>query len=389
MAREIEVQRLLSNRRVMPILDAAEDRSWFVMPLATGNLEDLWDSGMLESNAELVATGILDAVTQGLEPAHELGYVHRDISPRNILALPDSASSSGRRWVLADWGLVKRPAGETTHRYTRTGDGLGTEGFAAPETWDNAHNVGPGADVYSLGRVVAWLLTGRWPSPNVPLLPDGRMRGLVAECTEQDPMRRIRSVSALRKRADVLQTTPALSPRARVAELVRQVQDGHAPDVARIFALARQHSDNGQLYIDELARLPLDALAAFVRLEPEETAEVAMTMLRHLVEDDWSMRDYDYANTPLGWAFTVLRTLLAEGHEGLAEDLGAEFFRAEERWHRFKQLNITVRWLKSLSERDGIVVARAIRRAGVSDYYGREIGRDRVRSPSLATELGL
>src|SRR5262249_12353401 len=157
----------------------------------------------------------------------------------------------------------------------------------------------------------------------VPLLPDGPMRGLIAECTEPDPTRRIPSVRALRERADVLQTTtPILSPRATVAELVRQVQNGEAADMARIFALVRQYPDDEQLYIDELARLNLADLARFVRLAPEETADVAKIMLRHLVEADWSMRDFNYANTPLGWAFTVLRTLLAAGHAGLAEDLG-------------------------------------------------------------------
>jgi hypothetical protein len=180
--------------------------------------------GLLVDGQVLVAAGILDAVTQGLEPAHELGYVHRDISPRNVLALPDSTDPSGRRWVVADWGIVKRPAGDTTHRYTRTGEGLGTAGFAAPETWHDAHRVGCEADVYSLGRVVAWLLTGKWPSPNMPLLPEGPMRGLVAECTEPDPARRIPTVRALRQRVAVLRTTPALSPRAEVADLVQQAQ---------------------------------------------------------------------------------------------------------------------------------------------------------------------
>lgn len=245
------------------------------------------------------------------------------------------------------------------------------------------------ADVYSIGRVVAWLVTGKWPAPNMPLLPDGRMRGLVAECTEIDPAKRIPSVGALRERLDVLQATPALSPRATVADLVRQVQDGKAADVARIFALARQHPDNEPLYLDELARLPLGELAEYVQSAPEETAEVGATMLQHLVTADWSGRDFDYANTPLGWAFTVTRTLVADGHAGIAEDLATEFFKADRQWNRYRQLNTTVRWLKALPEQDGIVIARAIRRAGVADYYGPQIGRDRVRSRTLAAELGL
>jgi serine/threonine protein kinase len=150
MVREIAVQRLFLYPHIMPIMDAADDCSWFVMPLAQGNLEELGGKGQLGGDAELVAKEIIDAVTQGLEPAHAAGYVHRDISPRNVLALPDSSTSAGRRWVVADWGLVRRPVGDTTHRYTQTGKGLGTQGFAAPETWTNAHHVGPEADVYSL-----------------------------------------------------------------------------------------------------------------------------------------------------------------------------------------------------------------------------------------------
>jgi hypothetical protein len=112
-------------------------------------------------------------------------------------------------------------------------------------------------------------------------------------------------------------------------------------------------------------------------------------MLRHLVEDDWGRREFNYANTPLGWAFTVLRTLLAKGHAGLAEDLGTEFFRADKQWNCYSQLNMTVHWLKSLPEPLGVVMARAICRAGVAGYYSPEIGNDRVRSRSLAAELGL
>jgi hypothetical protein len=44
----------------------------------------------------------------------------------------------------------------------------------------------------------------------------------------------------------------------------------------------------------------------------------------------------------------------------VAEDLATEFFKAEQHWDRYRQLNITVRWLKSLPEPRGAVMARAI-----------------------------
>jgi serine/threonine protein kinase len=389
MAREIEVQRTFDNPHVMPILDAAEDGSWFVMPVAEGNLEDLWSSGKLGRDPDFVATEILNAVALGLEPGHDAGYVHRDISPRNILALADEAEPCRRRWVVADWGAVKRPAGESTDRYTRTGDGLGTQGFAAPETWDDAHHVGCDADVYSIGRVVAWLLTGKWPAPNVPRLPGGPMRGLVAECTEFDPRRRISDVRALRGRLSVLLDGPPLSPRATVAELVQQAIDGTAKDISQVFALARQHPDDEALYLDEFARLPREEVAAHTRLAPNETAEMARTMLKHLMEADWGRRNFNYANVPLAWVHTTLVNLLVDDRAGTAEDLATEYFKAEEHWNRYDQLNRTVRWLKSLPESHGAVMGRAMRRAGVAGYYKAAVGGERVQSRSLAAELGL
>jgi hypothetical protein len=95
--------------------------------------------------------------------------------------------------------------------------------------------------------VIAWLLTGRWPVPIVPLLPDGPLRGLVAECTEPSPARRVRTVRGVRERLDVLHTTPALSPRAIIADLIQQAYKGTPVDVGQMLALARQHPDDGQL----------------------------------------------------------------------------------------------------------------------------------------------
>ncbi len=65
MVREVQVQRRFRDAHIMPVLDAADDYSWFVMPLADGNLEGLWESGALGSGAEAIAAEILDAVTRG------------------------------------------------------------------------------------------------------------------------------------------------------------------------------------------------------------------------------------------------------------------------------------------------------------------------------------
>jgi eukaryotic-like serine/threonine-protein kinase len=351
------------------------------------SLEDLLVRGALGADREALAVVVLRAISLGLGYAHEQGFVHRDVTPRNILAFPAETPGS-RTWVIGDWGLVKRVPGETTDRLTNTGEGLGTEGFAAPESWDDAHKADPRADVYSLGRVAAWLVTGRWPAPNLPLLPEGPLRGLVFECTEPDPDRRLGSMDELRSRLDTLIAQPTFSPRGEVQALVERAISEDAPVEAEIARIARAHRDNEELFLDELARLPVEHVERLAHEMPDVAADLAATMVEHLVSADWGERDFNYANVPLGWAFEVLRVLTEDGRAGAAEDLGVAFFRADEQWNRFKQHGITLRWLRSLREEEGAMVARALRRAGTHDYYRRGLARAGLGSRSLAAEFG-
>lgn len=89
-------------------------------------------------------------VCAGLEAAHSEGFVHRDLKPSNVLWVED-------RWVVGDWGLVRRPRGETTYNErTKTGALYGTESWAAPEQFSNAHEVTAVADVYAPGCLLGW-----------------------------------------------------------------------------------------------------------------------------------------------------------------------------------------------------------------------------------------
>ncbi len=77
-----------------------------------------------------------------------------------------------------------------------------------------------------------------------------------------------------------------------------------------------------------------------------------------------------------------------QGHEGWAEDVAVEFLRAEAQWDQWKQQRVTIRWLSRLGDTEGKILARAIRRADVRDYYARALTDTRLLSDSLASELG-
>ncbi len=98
---------------------------------------------------------IMAQVCQGLHRAHKQGIIHRDIKPDNILLTRDGVAK------ITDLGLVKDV--EEEMNLTRTGRGLGTPHFMAPEQFRNAKNADVRCDIYSLGATLYMMVTGQMP----------------------------------------------------------------------------------------------------------------------------------------------------------------------------------------------------------------------------------
>ena len=103
-----------------------------------------------------------------VEQVHRLGIVHRDIKPDNFLVDPQG------RVFLADFGLGKeldaKPSAEEEERQSyRTGTGftLGTPLFMSPEQFGETRDVGTRTDVYALGVMLFYCLTGQFPYPGM------------------------------------------------------------------------------------------------------------------------------------------------------------------------------------------------------------------------------
>ena len=144
---------LLSGGREIPFL---------VMELVSGtDLRNHLASGPLPG-AEVARLGA--ELAGALQYIHHRGVVHRDIKPANIL-LTRYTADSPLRPKLADFGIARMLDGA---RVTATNMVPGTAAYLSPEQASGGQ-VGPPADIYSLGLVLLEALTGKVAFPGPPL----------------------------------------------------------------------------------------------------------------------------------------------------------------------------------------------------------------------------
>jgi serine/threonine protein kinase len=154
--KEYNVARSLDHPNIVRALDYgnANGRPFLVMEFVEGeSLGQRIEREGPYTEAEAVRITVLAA--QGLQKAHKQGLIHRDVKPDNIMVTPAGQVK------LADLGLVKEL--ETDINLTRTGRGLGTPHFMAPEQFKNAKNADIRCDVYSLAATLYMMVTGKMP----------------------------------------------------------------------------------------------------------------------------------------------------------------------------------------------------------------------------------
>ncbi|MBX3233533.1 MAG: serine/threonine protein kinase [Labilithrix sp.] len=183
--READVMRTLRHPNVMTALELHPDGEWFVFPLAEGTLGQLkaWDR-VTDDDALALARDVGSA----LEHAHAKGVRHRDLHVDNILRFDG-------RWVVADWGLA---VARGSDRLTRTRSVGGIATWTAPEQIVALKNADERSDLFSLGRLVQWLASGRLPDDDRPgVLADGHpLAAFVERLTQLDPSDRPTSATS-------------------------------------------------------------------------------------------------------------------------------------------------------------------------------------------------
>ncbi len=113
------------------------------------------------------AADLISQAAEGLAHAHELGFVHRDVKPANLLVDPNGVLK------ILDLGLARFTfEGEQAWQEASEGEqsAVGTADYVAPEQVLDPRTADRRADIYSLGHTLYFLLTGRRPFPKSTLV---------------------------------------------------------------------------------------------------------------------------------------------------------------------------------------------------------------------------
>ncbi len=167
--REARATAALRSPHTVALYDfgVAEDGSfYYVMELLDGiNLERLVKRFGPQTPARVLQ--ILLQICDSIGEAHQIGLVHRDLKPTNIFVCRLGLNVDFVK--VLDFGLVKLISSETDTHVTLDGTTAGTPAYMAPEVAMGNDDVDGRADIYALGCIAYWLLTGQLvfeePSP--------------------------------------------------------------------------------------------------------------------------------------------------------------------------------------------------------------------------------
>ncbi|MBW2456909.1 MAG: serine/threonine protein kinase [Deltaproteobacteria bacterium] len=231
--REVQITAALTHPNTVRIFDygrTPEGVFYYVMELLDGAaLDDLVAiDGPLPPGR---VVHILDQAAGALAEAHELGLIHRDIKPANIMVLEQGGAPDVAK--VLDFGLVKDVKTDSDTLQTRTDVVTGTPQYLSPEAIEHPSQVDARSDLYALGAVGYFLLTGQHvfeeetvvavctahlhkePIPPAERLGREPIEGLdelLLQCLEKSPDRRPQTAGELQQALRAVATATPWSP---------------------------------------------------------------------------------------------------------------------------------------------------------------------------------
>ncbi|MBZ0121349.1 MAG: serine/threonine protein kinase, partial [Sandaracinaceae bacterium] len=168
---EARISSRIQSQHVVEVIGAGVDAQlgvpWLAMELLRGETLD----HLVQREGPLPLATVVELLGQlghALSEGHDLGIVHRDLKPENLFLAESRTQGARHTLKILDFGIASMVA--SGREAATVTSALGTPFWMAPEQANAGHQLTPSADVWALGLIAYYMLTGKiyWRSANMP-----------------------------------------------------------------------------------------------------------------------------------------------------------------------------------------------------------------------------
>lgn len=258
---------------IIKVFSFYEDEHAYTMEKAESTLRSYVLNGILGSDLKIE---LIRQVLSIMATVHSRDIIHRDISPTNIFLISGKVK-------IADFGLGKDLHALTSYRTFLTNQ-AGQYVYCAPEQYIQLHEGDKRSDVFSLGRVINFVMT------NNPLSPHHDFRGLADKATNDNPMYRYADAEEL------FQEFEKMVERYKHSDFIKNAEEKishriYDDDVENfIYSLSEEKIS---AYIKNRTRGFADALIRFMRKNNSQAEYIIECIDNSYTEVCQQWEDYD------------------------------------------------------------------------------------------------
>lgn len=320
--REVKIQSKLLKEYIIPInyYEISGDAPWYLMPVADYDYNEEIKNAKLDNRLPQGLSDILNA----LEYLHDLGFVHRDLKPGNILYHDGF-------WKLSDLGLITPDKDITLLSITSSNEWSGTGLYMAPEQILNFRNVDGRADIYSFGAILHDIFGNSTRTPYSNFTCNGEIGIILDKCSKKEPKKRFKNVGVLREKLLYVlsKNGNTVTVSSTLQEQIDKFNDLSTLNFDKfedlVFFLKENDPDNNKVFY-ELNNKILDVLND---LDNDLFTEFC------LLYTDWVANksfDFDYCDVIIGLLFNIYNKADNNDLKSKCVISAAELGRSHNRW---------------------------------------------------------